>query len=186
MRSSLESILLAPSADWRGQYTWVHTPEKRNSNYREFYWRNRRMRRWIERLRENGDFRVNAIPGDELARQFNGRNMVRDRRPIRSGFGQWLVIKTKPPSHRPNIDDVHFMATFLEADYPNPLKVGFLFLKRLPPKSDLQTGWVAIRQGASRLGHTGFIQLQHDAVVAQRHMSPNDMSQPALLHESEA
>ena len=87
MRSSVESNLLSPKAAWRGQYSWVHTPEKRDSNYREFYWRNRRMRRWVERLRAHGERRVNMIPADELARLHNGRMVVRDRRPITSSFG---------------------------------------------------------------------------------------------------
>lgn len=98
--------------DWRGHYTWYHTPEKRNSNYREFYWRNRRMRRWIERHRAAGDTRLNALPADRLARLHNGRHIVRDRRPIKSAY-----------------DDVHFMATFLEADYPKPIKAGLQYVK---------------------------------------------------------
>lgn len=82
-RDAVDSLL---ASGWGGQYTWYHTPEKRNSNYREFYWRNRRMRRWIRARRERGDERVNAIPGDALARLYNGREIVRDRRPITSGY----------------------------------------------------------------------------------------------------
>ncbi|KZV83806.1 hypothetical protein EXIGLDRAFT_727940 [Exidia glandulosa HHB12029] len=108
-RDALDALF---SEGWQGQYTWYHTPEKRHSNYREFYWRNRRMRRWIREHRERGNERVNGIPGDALARLYNGREIVRDRRPIESSY-----------------DDVHFMATFLEADYPKPIKAGLQYVK---------------------------------------------------------
>ncbi|KZV86927.1 hypothetical protein EXIGLDRAFT_774131 [Exidia glandulosa HHB12029] len=108
IRNSLRNLA---GSEWNGQFSWFLSPEKTIDWYDQYDWRNGQMRELFAELRANGA-RMNLLPVDRLARVNNGRRIVRDRRPVTSGY-----------------DDVHFKCGFTDSDYPNPLKPGLQHVK---------------------------------------------------------
>lgn len=111
---------------------------------------------------------MNLLPVDRLARVNNGRRIVRDRRPVTSGYGTSHVPRLCG-AHR-LLDDVHFKCGFTDSDYPNPLKV------RCQPRrllsSNCRAAWLAAREGPDGLGRAGRIQPEYIAALAERRLRP--------------
>ncbi|EJD42159.1 hypothetical protein AURDEDRAFT_186149 [Auricularia subglabra TFB-10046 SS5] len=99
---------------WKVKFTWYTTPLRgpTETDYREFRWRNRRMRQFVHSRRKQGQLNINVLPNDYLTTNGKGREIVRDRRPIDSMF-----------------NDVHFMADFLKSNFPEPLQPGLQHIK---------------------------------------------------------